>query len=131
MSNAGSNNPNVKVSDRGIELVTQRAYTSMLTVENYLKWYDLFVLHPNGKVETVSWENETLRDGWRDHCIEPRAFHLLTKELGLSYDNETMAAVIKMFVVNYLDWDWTNLSEYLPREEDRFEMQLNRGWSMN
>ncbi len=82
------------VSNRDIPLITQQVSdVPMLTAENYPKWYDLYLLLPDGTVETVSWDNETLCDGWRDHCIIPEYFVKLAEELGARYDEKTFEAV--------------------------------------
>ncbi|PJZ17753.1 hypothetical protein CEW46_32635 [Bacillus cereus] len=71
----------------------------MLTVEDYCKWYDLFIID-NDKVYPVSWDNDILLDYWRDHCIVPEGFRLLAQDLGCTYDEATWNAVVKMHQEN-------------------------------
>lgn len=43
------------VSDRNIPLLYQETHNKpVLTAENYEKWYDLFVIFPNGDVNSLS-----------------------------------------------------------------------------
>lgn len=70
-------------SDRGIPLVYHsivgktRDYT-VLTIENYLKWYSLYLVKPDNTVEPCSWENldrlvEPGESPWCDHVPNPVA----------------------------------------------------------
>jgi hypothetical protein len=110
------------MSERGIPLITQKPNLPMLTAEDYMKWYNIYKVNPDGSVESIPWNNEILRDGWRDHCITPDAFHRLAKSLGLGYDHKTMATVCERFVIDHLDWDWTKLSVYMPNVKDSYNM---------
>ena len=111
-----------KISNRGIELVTQVANRRMLTVEDYLKWYDYFVIEPRGgdyevvllsKLLELPLENgkaELIYDVFtyeeRDHCTTPRGFVKLAEILGLKYDYRTYLAVINMYNENVCDFDY-------------------------
>ncbi|WP_227493032.1 hypothetical protein [Bacillus paranthracis] len=89
------------VSNRGIQLVTQTHEKRMLTVEDYCKWYDLFLIEPDGTVQTVEW-NQHFDRGWRDHCIVPQSFKDMAKELGAAYDEDTWKKVCAMYEENCL-----------------------------
>jgi len=114
-------------SDRGIPLVTQHLLTdndgnpvAMLTVEDYCKWYKMFIIHPDGTVEPrvgVEIPSDPHEYGWIDHAIKPWAFHETAKNLGLVYDNRTFAMVCERFVEDIVD-DWTKLAPYLPEEDN-------------
>lgn len=51
------------VSNRGIQLVTQTHDKRMLTVEDYCKWYDLFLIEPAGQFKQLNGINISIRDG--------------------------------------------------------------------
>ena len=103
-------------------MVTQNdLITSRLTGEKILtckreKLYTFYIVNEDGFISEVDWENEILLDGWRDHCIVPKDFHELAKDIGCKYDNETFAYIVEQFVENYLDSDWHRLADYLPED---------------
>ena len=77
------------VSKRGNALITQDSKGKrMLTVEDYMKWYEFYMIDEENKVTEVEW-NEHFDEGWRDHCIVPESFHNMAKMLGADYDKET------------------------------------------
>jgi hypothetical protein len=106
-------------SERGFPLITQ--YTgskAMLTVENYIKWYNLYIITEKGEVVPVDYEDIVESRGgltWVDHAISPEAFHLTAKSLGLEYDDMTFAIVCQRFVEDFLE-DWTKLHHHLPKQ---------------
>lgn len=112
-------------SNRNIKLITQEVNDKpMLTVENYMKWYDIFVIQINGEVVPVN-EITYLKDiedhagrTWYDHCPTPAYFHEVSKRIGAEYDNETFSAVCVRFVEDILDDDWTKLADYMPQREE-------------
>lgn len=89
------------VSNRGIQLITQTHEKRMLTVEDYGKWYDLFIIEPDGTVQTVEW-NQHFDEGWRDRCVVPKSFKNMTDELGATYDEATWKKVCEMYEENCL-----------------------------
>ncbi len=111
-------------SERGIPLITQwfedesEDIKPILTMENYMKWYSMYIIYPDGKVESISRssENEDASVTWYDHAVYPEYFHLSAKRLGCTYDNRTFAMVCERFVEDVLDGDWTALHEYLPKK---------------
>lgn len=76
------------VSNHGHPLLWQEPLdVPVVTVENYEKWYSLYVLFPDGRVETVP--GETILDVdsggnclWIDHCFHPRLLLLVAKHYG-------------------------------------------------
>jgi len=52
--------------------------------------------------------------GWCDHCVNPLIFVEIANILGLSYDEETLNAVIDMWLINYLDGNVEKLKGYIP-----------------
>lgn len=70
------------VSDRNIPLVYQgmqgSTFKSMLTVESYIKWYDIYIVSPMFRVSTLprtfyqDFERDTGMTAWSDHALRPR-----------------------------------------------------------
>ncbi|AMO35323.1 hypothetical protein [Lysinibacillus sphaericus] len=114
----------VYFSERGIPLLSQyfedvnenELMKPLLTMENYEKWYSMYIIYPDGKVEKFSSSTKENCDTWYDHAVYPSYFHLIAKRLGCTYDNRTFALVCERFVEDVLDGDWTALHNYLPKE---------------
>ena len=85
------------VSERGIALITQTNETRMLTAEDYMKWYNLYIIETDGTVKGVEDDNEILFEGWYDHCVRPDTFKKLAESLNASYAEKTWKAVIDMY----------------------------------
>ncbi|WCS68110.1 hypothetical protein Goe26_01980 [Bacillus phage vB_BsuM-Goe26] len=86
------------VSEDGVPLLSQ--YTRdvpVLTVQDYEKWYNLYLIMPDGEVKTVDWEQKELREGWRDHCIIPYNMHKLALTNGWYLGWEVMDRVYEMY----------------------------------
>lgn len=117
---------NKYLSSRGMLLVTQSITDgygiddpkcSMLTVENYEKWYGAYIIHADDRVESITFgdfDGAINGPDTKDHCINPSAFHATAIELGLNYDDRTFALVCERWVEDYLDGDWTRLHEFMP-----------------
>lgn len=109
------------VSNRNIKLITQAHDRRYLTAEDYQKWYTLYIINIDGSVEKLNWEiNEKVTNllicgGWCDHCINPLVFIEIANILGLSYDENTLNAVLDMWLINYLDGDIEKIKEYIPQ----------------
>ena len=80
-----------------------------LTVENYCKWYALYLVHPDGKVTTVDAEvyervsrkTNGLITIWGDHVINPLAFKLVGELLGAHVDSRSMEMVIGRWEIEH------------------------------
>jgi hypothetical protein len=114
-------------SERGFPLITQFIYDyddnskGMLTVENYDKWYKLYMITRDGEVKPVKHEDNvesSLGLTWVDHAVSPESFHLTAKKLGLDYDDRTFAMVCERFVTDWLE-DWSKLAYHLPKMEEK------------
>lgn len=111
-------------SDNGIPLITQHIdllfcdgeRKPVLTVENYDKWYKVYIIHPDDTIEGIFNDKELdeSMDSWYDHCILPNYFHELAKRKGCVYDSMTFAMVCERFVSDWLEGDWCKLAKYLP-----------------
>ena len=105
------------VSDRGIPLVCQSAGNiPVLTVENYCKWYDLYLVFPDGKVEAVQsddarcqvmqeTDNECMaryrESAYGDHTFNPRAVCLLAIKLKAQLDMEAYEMIVGRWEIEY------------------------------
>lgn len=80
------------VSHRGMLLLCQSPDTTfkkpIVTMENYVKWYGVYILHPDGRVESVDpgvLGQMADRCGgivMGDHNYHPRLLNELAKEIG-------------------------------------------------
>jgi hypothetical protein len=80
------NDPEPK-SPRGMPLFYACTDAPLITVEVYEKWYELFVIHPNRRVETLGYdklEEYAGPDGsaYIDHVPNPRAVQRLANARG-------------------------------------------------
>lgn len=50
---------------------------TILTVENYCKWYDLYLIHADGKVEAIPFPDMSGISSYRDHVPNPLAVTML------------------------------------------------------
>lgn len=88
----------------------------VLTVEQYIKWYNLWVVHPGGEVTAVDFpydldlpDNECVVG---DHCVNPRAFVLLANANEWYVDPVALEVVIGRW-----EMDYKGASEYHVCEE--------------
>lgn len=111
------------VSERNMPLVTQyigdEELCAHLTVENYMKWYSVYLIHANGIVEEIiELEDPNHGSYYKDHAFNPDSFHKTAVKLGARYDDRTFALVCERWVEDALDGDWRRLAKYLPTESD-------------
>lgn len=99
------------LSNRDMPLlyVGDQPQVPVLTVENYCKWYKLFLVHPDGSVEPVPFPmdcEQTGGTGFVDHVPHPRAF----VEEAHRRDAMPHAAALEMitgrWVLEVRDDDW-------------------------
>jgi hypothetical protein len=90
------------VSDRGLPLVLHGiAGVSTLTVENYLKWYCLYLVHSDGSVEPVQFPRESPDP----HVPYPAAVEALAEENGWEICAESMEMIIGRYLCDLCDFD--------------------------
>ena len=88
-------------SDRGKPLVCQdtcgRPYckTPILTVENYIKWYCLYLIRPSGEVEAVDFPD----DGYCDHVPYPAAVERMAAKNGWVVDEQSLEMMIGRYML--------------------------------
>lgn len=102
-------------SERDIPLITQSNKHMMLTVEDYNKWYEYYVVEGN----TVTPMCKTYGDRIAEiadyhifsHCISPYGFLRAAEILGAFVDTESYKAVVDMFIEEYYDCSIKSESE--------------------
>lgn len=98
-------------SDRRIPLVFNYlpATCPVLTVENYLKWYSLYAVKPDGTVRVVPYtEYSHLEDKfggmlWADHCLNPAAYEDIAEELNMLTDSNSQDMIAGRWTNDILD----------------------------
>ena len=94
-------------SDRNIPLVYHGdpPHAPLLTVENYLKWYSIHIIHPDGSVGVVE-HNELVDDAWADHNFKPWVCHQISQALGYEWHDESLEMVIGRYVTECNEIPW-------------------------
>lgn len=95
----------------------------VVTLENYEKWYEIFIVTPNGQVEAVP--VETIRavmdkyhdTHWVDHCYHPRLLYRLAKHLGGCVDPIAVEVAIGRWLIQRTD-DESNFHDPALTEEE-------------
>jgi len=111
----------VPLSNRGFELYwNQRSLghlnegKSVLTIENYCKWYSLYLISPDWKIESVGFPDcgnyQQLGSPYSDHHPSPR--HVLAFSLikGYECDADGFGAIVAEW--NALRLEWAGLEDY-------------------
>jgi hypothetical protein len=93
-------------SERGLPLIT---------VENYCKWYSMYLLHPDGTVAKVPAELEN-NDLFCDHVWHPSSFVKTAKEHGWLYDEKAMEMIGGRWQHEIQEEKWSD--EYDPEAEE-------------
>lgn len=111
-ANPGEHVPVVaRTSRRNLPLVYQGPLPTIttLTVENYCKWYELQAVHPDGRVEPVSYGAlEGFRDGnemtpYVDHVPNPVLVERLCNAMGWELDEQSHEMMIGRWVMEGMD----------------------------
>lgn len=89
----------VRYSGRGHALVFQSTVTyPVLTVEVYCKWYDLFIVHPSGRIEGVPFPDEGKHGvsgpPYVDHVPNPRHVVHWARREGVTVDDLSLEIMI-------------------------------------
>ena len=100
--------PNYR-SDRGMYLVFQEVvkYMPVLTVENYCKWYCLYLVDSSGDVTPVDFPE----DGYTDHVPHPDAVEALAESRGWVVDEQSMEMIIGRYMLEARMFDIRDLSK--------------------
>ena len=87
-------------SKRGIPLFfatgSQNCEIPVVTVENYCKWYDLYLVFPSGMVAIIEYDNleEFVDTPYIDHTPNPLAVMCLAGENGFVVDKDAWQAMV-------------------------------------
>jgi hypothetical protein len=82
----------MRLSDRSLPLVYQGpplpTTTTIVTVENYVKWYGIHLVHPGGRIEEVPFPDDTPDIGsyFVDHVPNPDSVAKMARRLGYEVD---------------------------------------------
>lgn len=96
------------LSHRGLPLIYTREPQAVpvLTIENYLKWYRLELVMPDGSVKHVDPDEYPLPDfhdtEWYDHVPHPNYYQALIAKYGFSEDDVAYEAILGRFVAEVL-----------------------------
>lgn len=94
-------------SDRGLELFYSRESRDIqlptITVEDYLKWYDLYLVYPSGLTAKISFEHlEDYVSGtespYVDHCPNPIAVINLARRHQFWVDSDALHAMEEAYI---------------------------------
>lgn len=102
-------------SPRGMELIVECiADRPVLTVELYMKWYDLFIVHPNGQVSSAfecaghKWDeaedyviSQYKESAVCDHAFNPKFFVRLAETLDIDYCDLALELVAGRWAIDY------------------------------
>jgi hypothetical protein len=102
----------VYLSKRGMPLLYDREPWSkpVVTVENYCKWYELYVVHPDWRVEAVPFPDEgvedyrlydTLGPPYLDHAPNPRHVARWAARNGYYFDDQAEEMMIGRWEIEY------------------------------
>lgn len=105
-------------SDRNIPLICQDTDMTVpvITVENYIKWYDIYVIQPGGIVFALPWDiiNQITQDHpnetWTgDHVFRPLLLEKIAEKLGGVVDPVSMEVVIGRWLLEYKNENVENI----------------------
>lgn len=108
-------------SDRGIVLVSK--VPGVITVEDYCKWYDLYIIDENGIVDSIQEGRHNipkevmsiLYDGYYDHCWTPKLVVEFALAMNWKIGTVAFLTICDMFRENHLgDLEADIPDEYMP-----------------
>lgn len=116
-------------SDRGHPLIFEgKTDCPVLTVEDYCKWYNLYVVYPNGTTHKVLYdsyksvqEDESL---WADHCFNPKYFLKVANHLGYLMCGNSYREVLQRYRTEILGEEECGCSEDGEEEDSKEEVEL-------
>lgn len=126
-----SNAQIVYVSERGFPLICQKpGETPIVTVENYCKWYRLYLLMPNGEVKPVTPELvesvNAFENAWMiDHTFHPDLLRAVARKIGGYVDTVSLEAAAGRWVMeNHGQFDYMDDLEDVCLPEHRLPSSL-------
>lgn len=106
-------------SERGHPLlfVGEPCSVPVITAENYTKWYNLYIVMPDGSVQQVEsgdiLEIDDRKVGclWVDHHFHPRLFYRLAEKLGGTIDERAVEVAAGRWMIEREDDDKYNFHD--------------------
>lgn len=101
------------MSDRDLYLVTDSSLDKYITVENYMKHYEIYLVE-NGNVSVIPYElydsadideNGKLCTIWADHCLNPNAYKRICKIFDVEVSDIVHAFLFEMYLTQIMDLD--------------------------
>lgn len=72
----------------------------LLTVENYCKWYTVWLVHPDGRVEEVDmYAFKCEGTVWSDHVPHPKSCIEVANQLGVEWDDESFELIVGRYML--------------------------------
>jgi hypothetical protein len=95
-------------SDRGLPLVFWASsdverVCPIVTIENYCKWYNLYVVMPDDTVRQLRPEEYGVNDLWLDHVPNPRHLDAIADRLGMYLDPNSFEMIIGRYRLEIKD----------------------------
>jgi hypothetical protein len=86
----------IRFSSRRLPLVCvdDNVEVPILTVENYCKWYDLQIVHPDGRVEAVPFPDDGQGTPYVDHVPNPHAVARYADRCGYHIDLQAFEMIV-------------------------------------
>lgn len=93
-------------SDRKIPLIYQENPLDkpVLTLENWPKWYDFYVVMPDGAVRSgppIQLEDAPVPTPFLDHCPHPDVYVWLCRQFGYALDMRTLEVILGRWMLEY------------------------------
>lgn len=96
-------------SNRNIPLIYQgTSRVPTITVENYSKWYDLYVVYPDGTVQAIDYYNSVEpnvesngESSILDHTFNPLYVKRIAKFFNYQIDHVSLETIIGRWILEY------------------------------
>lgn len=135
MSNKKDKYSYAYLSDRELPLVWRRAPDTkrpILTVEQYCKWYNLYLILPSGEVKKILSTGDAWSDADEvfphiavmDHCFHPDFIPILAKYLGARIDREAHELIMGRWA-SEISNDFCSYAGMSLSSEDYYERFIN------
>lgn len=114
----------VYLSDRGIPLlyVAEPCEVPVVTLENYTKWYDVYLVMPDGSVQVVEGVLalvDKFDDAWWvDHLYHPRLLYRLAQVLNATVDERAIEVAAGRWMIERLEDDHHKFDDPKFHEEN-------------
>lgn len=100
-------------SHRDIPLVMTEPNSQgpLLTVENYVKWYDIYIVFPDGRIQKVPYELfwEGKGTGWHDHVPNPKACQMVAEKLNAEWDECSFEMIVGRYMMEVVTDKWEQI----------------------